>query len=294
MLSILIPTYNFNVIPLVESLNNQLIKLDIEYEIICIDDDSKSHLNKANDKINLLDNSIFLSLNKNIGRSATRNLLFKKSKYDWLLFLDADVKPISSNFIKNYISQIQNSPNKVFCGGVKYESSEKNKSLLRYKYGNKYEDVSPSKRNKFPYKYFFSSNFLIHKSIFKKITFNESLKKYGREDLLFSLNLKKNNFIIEHINNGVYHLGIDDDKTFVDKTKHALENLYYIEKNGLINFEDVSLLRLIHFIKSIKISKILGKFYSYLEDKTIIKSSLFYLKFMKISYLCHLNNSDLK
>ena len=40
MLSILIPVYNFDVLPLVKKLNMELTKVDFLYEIICIDDAS--------------------------------------------------------------------------------------------------------------------------------------------------------------------------------------------------------------------------------------------------------------
>ena len=52
-----------------------------------------------NKKINALDHCSFLENEKNIGRTATRNILAKKAKYDWLLFLDADVIPLNENYI---------------------------------------------------------------------------------------------------------------------------------------------------------------------------------------------------
>ena len=106
MLSILIPTYNYNVTRLVKEIHKQLLETKIKFEIICLDDGSKSHLNNKNKDINLLSNVNFSELDINIGRSAIRNLLAEKANYKWLLFLDADVIPKSKNFISDYISHI--------------------------------------------------------------------------------------------------------------------------------------------------------------------------------------------
>ena len=42
MLSVLIPTYNYNAVSLVKELHKQLLDSNIVFEIICIDDGSKS------------------------------------------------------------------------------------------------------------------------------------------------------------------------------------------------------------------------------------------------------------
>ena len=103
MLSVLIPTYNYNAFLLVKEIHQQLTLGEIDFEIICLDDGSKSSINTKNEEINKFSFTSFKSLPKNIGRSAIRNLLAKKATYNWLLFLDADVIPVKSNFIKNYI-----------------------------------------------------------------------------------------------------------------------------------------------------------------------------------------------
>ncbi|HET8884785.1 MAG TPA: glycosyltransferase, partial [Salinimicrobium sp.] len=94
MLSVLIPTYNYNIFPLVEKIHGLFTRENIGFEIICLDDGSgNEEINKKNHQINAFSNSSFSELEKNIGRSSIRNLLAKKASYDWLLFLDADVIP---------------------------------------------------------------------------------------------------------------------------------------------------------------------------------------------------------
>ena len=108
MLSVLIPTYNYNAVSLVKELHKQLLDSNIVFEIICIDDGSKSLLNQFNQEINTLAFGSFIALKENIGRSAIRNYLSKKSSYQWMLFFYSDVLPTGSDFIHNYLKGITN------------------------------------------------------------------------------------------------------------------------------------------------------------------------------------------
>ena len=272
MLSVLIPTYNYNAFSLVEKLHRQLTLEAIIFEIICLDDGSNSVLNNENKKINTFVFSTFNSLKINIGRSAIRNLLAKKAKHKWLLFLDADVKPAQPNFIKGYIACFK-SEKTVFCGGILYQNKKENFGLLRYKYGKKHEEVFYKKRNKNSEKYFFTSNFLIKKIVFNDVNFEEKL---GHQ--------------IKHLPNEVYHLGIDENLLFVSKTKQAMENIVFLDNMHLIDANEMPLLVIVRKISSFKITKIVGKFYTILEKLTIMRSSVFFLSCMKISYVCYLKS----
>ena len=174
MLSILIPVYNFNVTSLIGELLNQAEKLNIQFEIICFDDKSKSKFLHANDNLRNLENVNYKILKENIGRSKIRNLLASESKYEYLLFLDCDIKISNPDFLENYINQISN--NDVIIGGLEYESfdnTDKNK-LLRWAYGKNREEKKAIKRCKKPYLAFSVCNLFIKKSITKKILFSRS------------------------------------------------------------------------------------------------------------------------
>lgn len=287
MLSVLIPTYNYNAFLLVKNIQKQLVLEKIPFEIICFDDGSNSSITINNEEINTLSNATFIAFKKNVGRSAIRNLLAEKATFNWLLFLDADVLPVSNNFIKNYIKYF-NSDKIVFCGGIKYQDSTENQKYLRYKYGKKNEEISLNKRRQNPSKYFFTSNFLIQKAVFSKIKFEEKLVDYGREDLLFSMDLIKEGYKIEQIANEVYHLGIDDNALFIKKTKKAMKNLIFLEKSNLIDADSLQLLKLINKISKFKLLKAAAFLQPVFENLAKNKSSVFFLNCMKVSYLCQL------
>lgn len=63
MLSILIPTYNYNVYPLVSELHRQCLECGIAFEIIVFDDGSNRYI-KDNQQINSFKNYCFEVLEK--------------------------------------------------------------------------------------------------------------------------------------------------------------------------------------------------------------------------------------
>lgn len=289
MISILIPCYNYNAYDIVSRLEKECLTLGIVFEIICIDDASFSPLNELNQKINVLTNCKFFESKKNIGRSANRQLLSQKAQYKWLLYLDVDVKPLNVDFIKVYINEIKKGFEVVF-GGFNYKKIESNN--LRYLFGKSREDIPSIIRNKNPYKYIISSNFLVKKVIFDRINRNININGYGM-DYFFGALLKENSISIKHIDNEVTHYGLDDNSKFLIKTNEALKNLHYLNKNKLITKNDITILkyyRLLDFLGLKRIiSKLFNMFSKYIESN--LKGSdpsLFVFDLYRLSYLCSL------
>ena len=56
---------------------------------------------------------------------------------------------------------------------------------------------------------------LIPKKIFLAIKFDESITKYGHEDTLLGIMLEKEKKEIFHINNPLYHNGIENNIIFL-------------------------------------------------------------------------------
>ncbi|QTD37031.1 glycosyltransferase [Polaribacter batillariae] len=292
MLSVLIPTYNYNCFPFVKELHKQFVKEKVCFEIFCLDDGSKSHLNIKNQAINNLSFANFEALETNIGRSAIRNLLAKKANFNWLLFLDSDGFPVHDNFIKLYLDKIKELKTDFsgFIGGrIHKVNSVKN---LRIKFGIEREEVAADLRNKNSYRYFFTSNILIKKSVFNEIKFNEKLTGYGYEDLVFGNEMKALKHKIFHINNPVYHLQIEDNAVFINKTKQGLNNLLFLKKQNLLKENDVKLLSYFNKINSFGLHAIMIKLKDFFIQKAIKTSSLFYYDLFKLSYLCYLKEKE--
>lgn len=290
MLSVLIPTYNFKVLTLVKELQKQCLECKIEFEIICLDDNSNPEFDIDNKQINQLDNCSFLKNKTNIGRTQTRAILAEKSKFELLLFLDADVIPTHSNFIKNYIDA-DTKKYQVIIGGIEYQKNniELNK-ILRYKYGTEREAVKYNIRNLKPYSNIFSSNMLIKKKIFTLYNFNQNENLYGL-DIYFAYQLFMNKIAVLHIENPIYHIGIEDNEVFFDKSMKSVENrkkyLSELEQIGEIN----SLLKHYLLLKKLKLTGFVSfvfKLFKNSMKKAILckKPNLFVFDLYRLGYIC--------
>lgn len=233
MLSILIPSFNYNVLPLVTEIHRQVTEANIEFEIICFDDHSTT-LFLENEKINNLHNTKYEILEKNIGRTSIRNLLAKKAKFSYFLFLDADVVPVEDNFIEKYLVHIK-ANNKIVFGGCFYRNTPpQNSQIFRYIYGKKREEKPAEGRNKNPHQYVFSGNVLIQKQLFLETNYKPEGNYYGM-DVYFSYLLYSKKIPIVHIDNPIYHLGLENNIVFFEKSLEAVKT----KKRLLLNLEKV-------------------------------------------------------
>ncbi len=252
MLSICIPVYNFNVINLIKTLDEQTKALGILYEIIVIDDCSNSDKKLINNELLSIKSVFYIELDKNIGRSAIRNLFLKYAKFEHLLFLDCDSQIADNLFIANYIRHC-NPSEQVVCGGRIYPPKQKNRQYnLRWEYGVTRECIPAEVRIKKPYQSFMTNNFLIHRNVLETIKFEENLTGYGHEDSLFGYRLMQNNIPVIHVQNPVIHDYTETYSEFLHKTRQALENLYFIksEMNLGNDFDNmIKLLRVYDWIK---------------------------------------------
>ena len=287
MLSILIPIYNFAVKELVNELSSQAQDLNIPFEILCVDDTSKTTYIKLNDGLEKIEGVNYQLNKKNIGRSAIRNLLTDKAQYDYLLFLDCDVR-IGDNFIKKYIDNKDES--EVIVGGVsyaEYQQLEKSKRL-RWKYGRYREEHKAHFRNQRPYASFSACNLFINKKVSQNIRFTESLTKYGHEDTLYGAELEFNSFTVMHINNPIIHLGLDEVSVFLEKTEFALINLLSLQKSHPRACKNIKIFNYYNFIrKTLFLTKGIFIFWKYCCRKLLMNGStnLMVFDLYKLSFM---------
>lgn len=232
MLSILIPTYNFNITNLVDTLSSQLEQVDFAFEILVLEDGSTiNELIEVNKSITQFSNYHYIQHTTNKGRTATRQALAKAAKYNWLLFMDADVLPQNENFIQHLDIENQNAD--VVFGGITYQKNKPDKDkVLRWKYGKSRENRPVSERIKAPYLSIISGCCLIKKEVFLKA--NSFLESVYGADVLFAQNLEQMKSKVKHIDNPVVHLGLETNSSFIEKTKRGLETLYQFEKENKI------------------------------------------------------------
>ena len=233
MLSILIPVYNYSLEVLLNSLLKEVSTIHHNCEIMVLDDCSTdTNLAFKNEAFCLKNSIVYLKNDVNQGRTVTRQKIAKVAKYDYLLFLDSDTKPASENFVQNFIDQINNQD--IICGGITYENDNQKKSImLRWKYGHQRESKPFIERNKKPYLSVISACFLIKKELFLSISSSLLDNNYGM-DVLFAYEMEKRNLIVEHINNPVLHLGLENNLDFIAKTEMAMDTIIRLQKANRI------------------------------------------------------------
>lgn len=292
MLSVLIPAYNYDITPLVNSLHRQAEELGIRYEIIVMEDGSKRFVDK-NREITAKSFCKHLILEENIGRSAIRNKLADEAQYSFLLFLDCDVLPYASDFLSKYLV-FAKEPSVVIGGRVyDMENQDSQYSLIR-KYGIAKERNTPDNvRKKHLNPVFTSPNFCIRKSIFQSIRFDESIVGYGHEDTVFGVMLTERNIKFVFIDNPVVHIGLDSNVEFIRKTDASVLNLYKLYASGVYPSiaDNSKLLKYFCFVKNNHLVPLLAVQYKLLKTlllKTLTckNPSLFLYDVYKLLLLC--------
>jgi len=235
MISILIPTYNYSINRLVADLHQQALDSYVDFEIIVMEDGSTLFTEK-NKKVNDLKFCRYITLPKNIGRSAIRNKLADIAKYDHLLFMDCDAEVCSPHYVEKYITFCREEC--VVMGGTAYDPNENDpRYSLRLAYGRQREARTALERSHHQqYNSFTAFNFLISKSVFNRVRFDESIRGYGHEDTLFGHQLHEIDCEFLHIENPLIHIGLDDNETFIRKTEEGTRNLFLLYETGQYPF----------------------------------------------------------
>lgn len=240
MLSILIPTYNYNVYSLVTELKSQADALGIAYEIL-VQDDASTFFLKENTEINLLQHCSYTVNHENLGRGNNINLLNNRAKFDYVLIMEADAFPEKKDYLQHLIASI-NPETQVLFGGVTYPNKKPEKDkLLRWKYGNERESIPLSERLKNPYHFVFTWNLLLKKELLSNYHFPYNVKDYGYEDVVFIKQLKENNIPIQHIENRLVHFNTETSLTFIGKTEKAITTLNQLIEDKKLDLKDTKI-----------------------------------------------------
>ena len=295
MLSILIPTYNYNVYPLVTELKNQADTLEIAYEILVQDDVSSSFL-QENAVINLLEYCSYTLNPENLGRGNTINLLNNRAQFEYVLIMEADAFPEKKSYLKDLIASI-NQKTTVLFGGVIYPKQKpENNKVLRWKYGKVRESIPLLKRLKNPYHFVFTWNLLLKKEILANYNFPQNVKEYGYEDVVFIKQLKANKIPIQHINSRLVHFNSETSLTFITKTEKAVTTLQQLILAKKLDVSDTTIGKAykivrfwqLHFLVLFLFKRFAKKM---IANLTSSNPSLIILDFYKLGYFCLLNEN---
>lgn len=282
-LSILIPVHNYTCYKLVYDLHEQAERLGIDYEIIVAEDGSRSQVDIiANHKMIDLTNCRHIIRRENVGRAAIRNVLFRESTGDLLLFMDADGRVINENFLSAYIEASKE--HAVVCGGIKCpEVCHDPHRSLRWRYERDYE-----KKHGYVSEQFRSFCFLIKRDVMSGLPFDERYKIYGYEDVQYGMDLEKAGYTVHAIDNPLENADIEDNCTFLKKTEEALRSAYMFRDEIGDRVEVVKLRKRLGIL-SLPIACFFMVFKKILRANLLSANpSLLVFKIYKLGYYCRI------
>lgn len=225
-LSILIPCYNYICKPLAEQLARQAASIrGLRFEVVVADDGSTdSKMVEVNKSISRMAYCRHIFTVENQGRSKVRNMLAREAQYDNLIFIDCKHTLPDAWFVWRYVDACDWN---VVDGGIRIEGDRKLlRGNLRFLYEKSAEAAhSVERRIEDEYRDFHSANFMAKKSTMLMCRFDESITRYGYEDVLFGKLLKQSGIGITHIDNPVVFSHFESNKSFVAKTEEGLLTL---------------------------------------------------------------------
>ena len=251
MLSICIPVYNTDCSALLELLAKQIEQLHEVVEVLVCDDFSTDY-KQENKAVCRRNGFSFFENKENLGSISTRIKMAKISSFNWLLFIDSDMMPVHNKYLVNYIRNKESAS--VVFGGYRYKKDYR-KTQLRKNYGISREEKTANERNQKPFKYVFSGNMLIQKEIFTQII-KDTSNCYGY-DVLLGERFNNNKVKLLHIDNSTFHLGIEDNISYLKNQMNGAKLLRTWFENDEINSDYNNLIKVYKVLEKMYLSKIL-------------------------------------
>ncbi len=246
MLSICIPTYNTDCSELLDTLAKQIEQLREVVEVLVCDDFSTNYT-QENEAFCQRNGFSFFKNKENLGRIETRKKLAEISRFNWLLFVDADMIPKRLDFISQYLNFVSVDHECTVVGGYCYQNEIKPFNL-RLRYGRNREEMSAEKRQLNPYNIVLFGNILMKKMLFQEVFEAFNYSEYG-EDVHLSSYLKSSKIDVLHLPNEVYHLGIENNREFLKKIEKSGQMHAKLDSNSTLDLSHIKLVKTGSFLK---------------------------------------------
>jgi len=226
VLSVLIPYFKDDPTALLHALLSQTAEQD-GVEILIYDDGTgDADLNaKVCAAVKSAHSPVHLMIaHENKGRSTARNALQENARADWVLFLDADMRPVWHRFLKDYTTLIEAEMADVIFGGFTVaEKAETPDQELHRALSEVSDCLSLAARQDAGPKFVASSNLAVRKAVLAAEGFDDGFTGWGWEDSEWAARVAKR-FELMHADIPALHLGLESTETLLRRFKTSGHN----------------------------------------------------------------------
>jgi len=154
---------------------------------------------------------------KNKGRSAARNALQKQARADWVLFLDADMRPAKMDFLQNYVTLIKEDIADIIFGGFLVPKKAETPDRELHRALSEISDcLSLPARQERGAQFVASSNLCVRKTVLEAEEFDDGFVGWGWEDSEWAARASKS-FSLLHAEIPALHLGLETTDTLLSR-----------------------------------------------------------------------------
>ncbi|RIJ23270.1 glycosyltransferase family 2 protein [Henriciella barbarensis] len=188
----------------------------------------------------------------NQGRAHARNRLHDVCESDWILFLDADMKPDDARFLARYLAAVEECEGPaLIAGGFSLQHAEVSaQTRLHAAQSLASECLDAVARRKEPGRYVFTSNILVHRRVLSEVPFDDGFKGWGWEDVDWGLNVAKA-YPVHHIDNTATHLGLDETDTLLRKFGSSAQNFARLARRHPDAVQSMPLYQIAHKFRNL-------------------------------------------
>ncbi len=165
-----------------------------------------------------------VTLAANEGRSRGRNRLATAARGERLLFLDADMRPDSPDFLARWLALIVDEDPAVAFGGFSLkQASHAPRFAVHRAMAERSECLDAAERSQTPEKYVYTSNLMVRRQVFEAEAFDPGFVGWGWEDVEWAMRVARR-WPVRHVDIPATHMGLDDAAALAGKYEQSAAN----------------------------------------------------------------------